>query len=439
MDSSEPSSLVVTGLLEQARALASRGELLQAESLCLRALQERPDDRDALIQLAELAEHREDIERAVALLGRASGFEPGDLPLALKLVRLLWAAGALGDAQIALERSLAQAPADHRELAFAWLLLGELRRLRGNDAGAARAWHRATSRTAGFRRWATDPALPTAMHELAVRATEAARMHRREHLRGVYAQLRDEFGTSALERIDETVRALTEDPPRLPPDPRQRPKFLYVPGLPATPFLDPRLVPWSGRLRDAFLQIRREAIELFENREPIPSFIDFDPGERMGEYLGGLAEKPAWDAFFFYRRGRRFDANHQRCPLTSEVLESLDLFRVEGQAPEICFSYLAPHTTIMPHHGVSNIRLVMHLPLRVPPGCELSLIDVGTHPWREGELLLFDDTYQHAASNRSDETRIVLLMDCWNPHLTGPERAALVLLIGAIGEFENAL
>ena len=436
---SDPHPPDLAELLEQARALAAHGEMLRAESLCLRALQTWPDDPRALIQAAELAALRDDTERAVALLGRAHVQAPGNLATSLKLVRLLWAAGALQEAQAVLERSLGQAPRDSKDLAFAWLLLGELRRLRGNEAGMARAWHQATARTPGFREWAADPGLPAAMRDLGVRAIEAARMHRREHLRQVYAHLRAEFDAAALARIDDTVRALTENPPLPPPDARQRPKFLYVPGLPATPFLDPDLVPWAGRLRAAFPMIRREALELFETREPIPSFIDFDPGERMGEFLGGLAEKPAWDAFFFYRRGTRFDDNHRRCPGTGELLDSLDLFRVAGQAPEICFSYLAPQTTIMPHHGVSNIRLVMHLPLRVPPDCELRLVGVGEHRWREGELLLFDDTYLHEASNRSDQTRIVLLMDCWNPHLTSVERAVLVLLIAAIGEYEQAV
>ena len=77
-------------------------------------------------------------------------------------------------------------------------------------------------------------------------------------------------------------------------------------------------------------------------------------------------------------------------------------------------------------HSVMASRLV-------PPDCALRLVDRGEHAWREGELLLFDDTYLHEAWNRSDRTRIVLLMDCWSPYLTPVEKEALVLLIEAIG------
>ena len=38
---------------------------------------------------------------------------------------------------------------------------------------------------------------------------------------------------------------------------------------------------------------------------------------------------------------------------------------------------------------------------------------------------MFDDTFRHEAWNRSDSTRIILLMDCWNPHLTEVEKRAV--------------
>ena len=42
--------------------------------------------------------------------------------------------------------------------------------------------------------------------------------------------------------------------------------------------------------------------------------------------------------------------------------------------------------------------------------------------WREGELLIFDDTIEHEARNDSDELRVVLLFDVWNPLLAPAER-----------------
>jgi aspartate beta-hydroxylase len=81
---------------------------------------------------------------------------------------------------------------------------------------------------------------------------------------------------------------------------------------------------------------------------------------------------------------------------------------------------------------------VMHLPLSVPTDCALNVSGGGEHCWREGELVMFDDTYLHEAWNRSDSVRIVLLMDCWNPHLAVPERLALQLLLETIGGLGRA-
>jgi aspartate beta-hydroxylase len=80
----------------------------------------------------------------------------------------------------------------------------------------------------------------------------------------------------------------------------------------------------------------------------------------------------------------------------------------------------------------------MHLPLIVPSNCALNLIDAGEHHWREGELVMFDDTFQHEAWNRSDRTRIILLMDCWNPHLSEVEKMAVKQIIETITGLEMA-
>jgi aspartate beta-hydroxylase len=97
---------------------------------------------------------------------------------------------------------------------------------------------------------------------------------------------------------------------------------------------------------------------------------------------------------------------------------------------------LNPQTHIKPHYGVTNTRLVMHLPLLVPPDCALNVIDAGAHVWQEGRLVMFDDTFEHEAWNRSDSTRVILLMDCWNPHLTPVEQQACTRLIEMISSLK---
>ena len=73
-----------------------------------------------------------------------------------------------------------------------------------------------------------------------------------------------------------------------------------------------------------------------------------------------------------------------------------------------------PGTHLLPHRGVTNTRVVAHLPLIVPPDCALR-VGGEEHAWQEGRVVVFDDTYEHEAWNRSDQVRVVLIFDLWNP------------------------
>jgi len=70
----------------------------------------------------------------------------------------------------------------------------------------------------------------------------------------------------------------------------------------------------------------------------------------------------------------------------------------------------------------------------VPSDCALRVAGQ-IHSWREGSCVTFDDTFEHEAWNRSPFTRVVLILDSWNPDLTEAERAAVTDLVEAIGDF----
>ncbi|MGH8167365.1 MAG: aspartyl/asparaginyl beta-hydroxylase domain-containing protein [Woeseiaceae bacterium] len=98
------------------------------------------------------------------------------------------------------------------------------------------------------------------------------------------------------------------------------------------------------------------------------------------------------------------------------------------------FSALAPKTHIPPHHGETNARIVAHLPLIVPDGC-LYRVGFEQRQWKVGEVLLFDDTIEHEARNDSDELRVVLIFDTWNPLLSPPEREMVNAINAAAKSF----
>jgi aspartyl/asparaginyl beta-hydroxylase (cupin superfamily) len=50
-----------------------------------------------------------------------------------------------------------------------------------------------------------------------------------------------------------------------------------------------------------------------------------------------------------------------------------------------------------------------------------------------GESFVFDDTIEHEAWNGSDELRVVLIVDLWQPSLSPEDRAAVTAVIEAAG------
>ena len=135
-------------------------------------------------------------------------------------------------------------------------------------------------------------------------------------------------------------------------------------------------------------------------------------------------------ACFLWEYGTPNPAIIERCPQTAAILEKLPLQRIPGRAPNAFFSLLRPGKVIPPHTGVTNTRAIVHLALDIPPACGLR-VGGETREWVEGRAFAFDDTIEHEAWNHSDRRRAVLIVDCWNPHLSERERAAIVAYFAA--------
>lgn len=421
--------------LTAVQSMMATGQVLQAELACLRLVERHPNCIPALATIAQCSSDRDDHGRAAAFWQRALLASNGDEGL---LFRRCLALANGGDLDAAGTELLTHWRKTQRLAPDSWLLLGHIERRRGQELKALKAWFRAIDQAQRQGRWLNEQSTEAELLPMVVSAMAELKQGKRAWLLEELSSLRQEFGSEGLQRVDRALANYLGDRDDGPQDPRQRPKFLYIPGLPDAPYHNPYLQPWAERLASAFPDIREEAIALLNKDGVFESFLTFGPGVDRSAYVAGQGENPSWDAFFFYRRGRKFDANHQRCPKTSAVLESIELCRVQSQAPEVCFSVLAPGSHIMPHYGVTNSRLVLHLPLLVPQDCALNVIGAGAHAWREGELMMFDDTFQHEAWNRSESPRIILLMDCWNPHLSSLEKAAITRLVESISDFETS-
>ena len=81
------------------------------------------------------------------------------------------------------------------------------------------------------------------------------------------------------------------------------------------------------------------------------------------------------------------------------------------------FSALTPGTHILKHHGPTNKKLRIHLPLIGVPGSELRVADTTIH-CAQDQLLVFDDSFEHEVWQDADADRTVLVLHVRHPQLT---------------------
>jgi aspartyl/asparaginyl beta-hydroxylase (cupin superfamily)/Tfp pilus assembly protein PilF len=199
----------------------------------------------------------------------------------------------------------------------------------------------------------------------------------------------------------------------------------FYPFLPPDEFFDRDHFPWLEQLEAATSVIREELEAILVSADPgLSPYIEMPPGTPRNLW-SELDHSPDWSALHLWRDGERIDAVCVRAPRTTELVESLPLANIPGRAPAVFFSILKAGRQIPPHTGVTNIRTIIHLPLIVPEDCGFR-VGGETRQWREGEAFAFDDTIEHEAWNRSDQDRALLILDCWNPHLSTDEQKIIL-------------
>lgn len=245
--------------------------------------------------------------------------------------------------------------------------------------------------------------------------------------------LRRRFDNENLARFDRCVETLLQRRRVY----RPSPSFMYFPNLPGIEFYERQDFPWLDRLEAATADIRAELINvLADGPETLEPYVAVDgvPQPQWRE----LNKSRRWGVFFLWKGGEAMVENQARCPKTMAALADWPMCELKGTGPTAVFSILDAKTRIPPHVGVNNARLIVHLPLIVPPGCGFR-VGAETRGWTPGEAFVFDDTIEHEAWNDSDEPRAVLILDTWNPYLSEAERELVTALTAGVGEYYGEL
>ena len=212
-----------------------------------------------------------------------------------------------------------------------------------------------------------------------------------------------------------------------------RSELYHYPGLPAIEFFERADFPWLDAMEAATGEIRDEFLAILQAEEGFTPYVSYPPGTPLNQWAE-LNNSPRWSAFHLYKMGKRVEENAAKCPRTMAALAGAPQPDQPGRTPAAMFSVLKPRTRIPPHNGVTNARLVTHLPLIVPEGCGFR-VGNETRQWVPGRAWVFDDTIEHEAWNDSDKVRVVLIFDVWHPHLTPPERALITALTAGVNAF----
>lgn len=149
----------------------------------------------------------------------------------------------------------------------------------------------------------------------------------------------------------------------------------------------------------AFSQIKRE----FESL----SQIDLKPYHAIDpDQIRLSKDREDWSLFLLHAMGYEPQTALKHCPKTLKLLKPIPgLFQA-------FFSVLPPGKSIPLHQGSYKGYIRYHLALKVPETSPPILkVHNQVYEWKEGEAMLFDDSWPHEVVNKSNEIRAVLVID----------------------------
>jgi beta-hydroxylase len=120
--------------------------------------------------------------------------------------------------------------------------------------------------------------------------------------------------------------------------------------------------------------------------------------------------KTGWKRFYLKWYGEHHPSAMKLCPRTTELLQGI------GSVKAAMFAELPPGSKLVRHRDPYAGSYRYHLGLDTPndPDCYIN-VDGEHYFWRDGEAVVFDETYIHYAQNKTDRNRLILFCDIERP------------------------
>jgi beta-hydroxylase len=180
--------------------------------------------------------------------------------------------------------------------------------------------------------------------------------------------------------------------------------FMYwFSAVPAKPILNVSDFPELATLRSNWQTIRDEALQLLSR----------------GQINAGTGHNDFGFSSFYKSGWRRFYLKWYDSPLPSAVANCPQTVALVEKIPGInaaMFAVLPPGAKLNPHRDPFAGSLRYHLGLSTPNDDRCRIyIDGQMYSWRDGDDILFDETYVHSAVNDTETTRVILFCDVERP------------------------
>jgi len=173
--------------------------------------------------------------------------------------------------------------------------------------------------------------------------------------------------------------------------------------VPTTPYVPAREIPGLDVLDANWETIREEALNLSRMQRITAAQQHNDIG--FNSFF-----KYGWKRFYLKWYDARHPSADALCPRTVALLKQIPSVKAA------MFAELPPDGKLNPHRDPFSGSLRYHLGL-VTPNDDRCHIDVDgeRYSWRDGQSVVFDETYVHTARNDTDVNRIILFCDVERP------------------------
>ncbi|SUI84870.1 Aspartyl/Asparaginyl beta-hydroxylase [Serratia quinivorans] len=180
--------------------------------------------------------------------------------------------------------------------------------------------------------------------------------------------------------------------------------FMYLfSRVPTTPYLQPEQFPELQVLRENWQTIRDEGLQLMAIQQIKASDQFNDAG--FNSFF-----KTGWKRFYLKWYEDSHPSAMSLCPQTTALLRSLPSVKAA------MFAELPDGSRLPRHRDPYAGSLRYHLGL-ITPNDDRCFIEVDgeRYSWRDGEGVMFDETYLHFAENQSGQNRLILFCDIERP------------------------